>query len=109
MAQRVIVSLEDDLDGTKADETVQYALDGVNYEIDLSTKNSDKLRKSLADWISHSRRVGGRKKVGGNQPAKRDPEQTKAIRKWAADAGIEVPSRGRIPEEVIAKWEAAHK
>jgi hypothetical protein len=36
MAQRTVVSLVDDLDGTEANETVEYALDGVIYEIDLN-------------------------------------------------------------------------
>lgn len=109
MAQRVIVTLEDDLDGTKADETVQYALDGVNYEIDLSTKNAEKLRKALSDWVGHSRRVGGRKVTGTAKVGKRDPAQSQAIRRWAADNGIEVPARGRIPDAVAEKWEAAHQ
>ena len=44
MAQRVNIVLEDDLDGTDADETVTFALDGVGYEIDLSSANAATLR-----------------------------------------------------------------
>jgi hypothetical protein len=44
MAQRVITQLVDDIDGKEiaegAGETVSFALDGVSYEIDLSSKNA---------------------------------------------------------------------
>ena len=43
MARKVQVHLLDDIDGGKADETLKFALDGTNYEIDLSTKHADKL------------------------------------------------------------------
>lgn len=40
MAQRVLTQLVDDIDGTELEdgqgETVTFALDGSNYEIDLS-------------------------------------------------------------------------
>jgi hypothetical protein len=39
MAKTTIVQLTDDLDGGKADTTVSFGLDGVNYEIDLSEEN----------------------------------------------------------------------
>ena len=48
MAQKVLVSLVDDLDGSEADETVEFGLDGINYQIDLSTENAEELRDALA-------------------------------------------------------------
>lgn len=39
MAQRVEVILEDDIDGGPADETVRFAINGTQYEIDLSSEN----------------------------------------------------------------------
>src|SRR4051812_41204704 len=48
MAQRVEVVLIDDVDGGEAAETVAFALDGANYEIDLSEENAAKLRDGLA-------------------------------------------------------------
>ena len=47
VAKRTVVVLEDDLDGGPADETVTFALDGVSYEIDLSSSNAGRLRESL--------------------------------------------------------------
>ncbi|MGB3285020.1 MAG: Lsr2 family protein, partial [Mycolicibacter algericus] len=63
MAKKVTVTLIDDFDGEgAADETVEFGLDGVTYEIDLSTKNATKLRSDLKKWADAGRRVGGRRR-----------------------------------------------
>lgn len=113
MAQKVTVTLVDDLDGGTAEETVEFGIDGVSYEIDLSAGNAGKLRGSLADYVSNARKAGGRRKVAG--PARRvsvagrasvDREQNAAIREWARKNGYNVSDRGRIPAEVL---DAYHK
>ncbi|MBV9314140.1 MAG: Lsr2 family protein [Pseudonocardia sp.] len=107
MAQKVIVSLIDDLDGDKADETVEFGLDGKHYEIDLSNSNADKLRNALASYVAAARRPGGRRRAGANTAsvaARRPPvdrEQNQAIREWARKRGMKVSDRGRIPAEVL--------
>jgi hypothetical protein len=63
MAKKVTVTLVDDFDGEgAADETVEFGLDGVSYEIDLSSKNAAKLRNELKQWVDAGRRVGGRRR-----------------------------------------------
>ena len=47
VAQKTVVTFEDDLDGSAAEGTVTFALNGVQYELDLSKKNRDKLLKAL--------------------------------------------------------------
>lgn len=113
MAQKVLVSLVDDLDGTEAEETVEFGLDGVSYEIDLSAENAEELRDALAQYVEHARRAGGRKRTPARANAKVaarsasvDREQNQAIRAWARKNGFEVSDRGRIPSEVV---EAYHK
>jgi Lsr2 len=109
MARKVVVSLIDDSDGKPADETVQFALDGVSYEIDLSAKNAKKLRADLQPWVDAGRRIGGslrRRGVGRRQPAL-DRQQSGDIREWARKSGYEVARRGRIPTEVIDAYRAA--
>ena len=121
MATITTVSLVDDLDGTSAAETVAFALDGANYEIDLTDKNAKKLRDSLANYIGHARRIdGGRRSASGRgakaKPAKGkssartapDREQTAAIREWARAAGYEVSERGRLSAAVLDAFEQAH-
>jgi hypothetical protein len=110
MAQKVQVLLTDDLDGKDADETVLFGLDGVSYEIDLSTKNAKGLRDALAKYVAVSRKVGTKSagRPGRGKTPRTGPEP-KAVREWAAGQNIDVPSRGRIPAEVIEQYEAAHK
>ncbi len=105
MAQRVQIILEDDFDGGKADETVSFALDGAEYEIDLSGKNATGLRDALAPWLAHARKTGGRRKRGSKQA---ESSSTSDIRAWAQANGHEVSSRGRVSAEVREAYEQAH-
>ena len=109
MAQRVQIILEDDYDGGTADETVTFALDGAEYEIDLSSDNAAKLRDELAPWIGHARKTGGRRKRAAAAPAKADDSSsTSEIRAWALANGRDVSSRGRVSGEVREAYEKAH-
>jgi hypothetical protein len=120
MAQKTVVSLIDDLDKSEADETVEFGLDGVAYEIDLSEKNADGLRNVLGDFIEHARRQGGRRRSPSTGRSGRtsrgtstasssaDREQNQAIREWARRQGMAVSDRGRIPTEVTEAYHKAH-
>ncbi|SDD66198.1 histone-like nucleoid-structuring protein Lsr2 [Actinokineospora iranica] len=116
MAQKTIVQLFDDLDGSAGDDirSVEFALDGVQYEIDLNEENAERLREELAEFIAAARRTGGRiKRATGPSSAKqpgegRSKEQTKAIRDWARQNGHDISERGRIPSAVVEAFEAAH-
>lgn len=57
MAQKVVTTLVDDLDGTPATGAVRFGLDGKVYEIDLNDKNQEKLTKALRPFISSARQV----------------------------------------------------
>ncbi|GAA5180750.1 Lsr2 family protein [Rugosimonospora acidiphila] len=110
MARKVQVHLLDDIDGAQADETLKFALDGTNYEIDLSTRHADKLRKSLEKYVQSARRVG-RGQVGAagrlkaTAPARSDRVQNQAIRDWARRKGMDLSERGRIPRAVVEQYE----
>lgn len=109
MAQKVQVVLVDDVDGGKADETVSFALDGVTYEIDLSTANAGQLREAFATWVGHARRVGGRTRSTGRRTSgsgRTSSAQSSEIREWARANGFTVNERGRIPAEVKAAYDA---
>jgi hypothetical protein len=66
MAQKI--SLIDDLDGSEANETVTYSLDGKEYEIDLSEENAAKFREALQPYIDKSRPV--ERQASGQTPDK---------------------------------------
>jgi hypothetical protein len=105
MAQRVTVALEDDLTGGPADETVRFAVDGTDYEIDLSAKNAAMFGKLLAPYIEHGRRAGrARARRGGRIAASR--QRSGDIRAWAKQHGLAVSERGRIPASVVEQYEA---
>ena len=110
MARRVITVLTDDLDGGEADRTVEFALDGISYTIDLSEANVGKLRSALDPYLAVASRVGrggaDRRGAGDRRgPAgggtRSDRDQNRAIREWAAKNGYEVSERGRIPASVV--------
>ena len=112
MAKKVTVTLVDDFDGDgPADETVEFSIDGVSYEIDLSAKNAKKLRDDLKQWIEAGRRVGGRRRGrsggSGRGRATIDREQSAAIREWARRSGHKVSTRGRFPAEIIDAFHAS--
>lgn len=108
VAQRVSVTLIDDLDGSEAVETVTFALDGRSYEADLNEKNAAKLRKALAPFVEAGRRQKGGaaapKRAAVRDENKPDPV---LVRAWAVKNGFEVNARGRVPSEIVAKYEAA--
>jgi hypothetical protein len=120
VAQKVLTTLQDDIDGTKASETVTFSLDGVTYQIDLSTRHANKLRKTFAPFIRAGRRVSGRSArnaarttpTGARRstaPATRTPTPVDpaAVRAWAAANRIKVSPRGRISAAVIEQFHAA--
>jgi hypothetical protein len=119
MAQKVLVQLIDDLDGTAAEdvEPVTFGLDGITYEIDLKPSNASRLREALADFVANARRTssrGSRARKATNTTRtivaeSRTKEQTKAIREWARANGHELSDRGRIPTHIIEEFEKAHR
>jgi hypothetical protein len=108
MASKVIVTLEDDLDGGPAEETVRFGFGGTEYEIDLNKKNARAFRKQLAPFIEHARKAGRGKR---RRPVRTAPRRERAgdIRAWARQQGIAVSGRGRIPASVVAQYQAAAK
>jgi uncharacterized protein (DUF2252 family) len=104
VSSKVLVILEDDLDGTKADETVEFGLDGAAYAIDLSDANAKKLRDALDGYVSKARKVSGKRSSSRKTSSGVDNH---AVRVWAASSGIELSKRGRIPQDVVSQFRAA--
>ena len=122
MAQRVSVVLEDDMDGSPAQESVSFSLDGQGYVIDLNSSNAEALRDALSAYIGHARKAGSgsraprpsrsRGNAGGgtgSAPAVRvDREQIRAVREWARRNGRQVSDRGRIAAPIMEAYNQAH-
>ncbi|WP_431969865.1 histone-like nucleoid-structuring protein Lsr2 [Nocardia sp. bgisy134] len=109
MARKVVVTVVDDFDGhSQAAETVSFAVDGVEYEIDLSEENAARLRESFAQWVPHSRRVGkAGRRSRSIETAATDGPRPGVVREWARANGFDVPRRGRVPADVVAAYQKA--
>jgi Lsr2 len=109
MAQKVQVILVDDIDGGPAEETLSFSLDGVSYEIDLSTANAAKLRASFAPYVGTARRLSGRSTTGrGRARRGAGDNRTAQIREWARANGHPVNERGRVAGGIVAAYDKAH-
>lgn len=103
----------DDLDGSIMDQenTVRFAIDGTDFEIDLKGENEDELRKVLAPFITKARAVRhqtGRRARGTGTTRSISREKSGQIRQWAKSNGLPVSERGRIAQTVVDKYEAAN-
>jgi Lsr2 len=108
MAQKIQTLFIDDIDGSAAEGTVRFALDGTDYEIDLSSKHSDELREILADYIAHARKAGGTtRRAIARGSRKASAIDTVAVRTWARENGYDIKERGRVPADVVAKFQEA--
>lgn len=106
MAKRTSVELIDDIDGSAADETLTFSIDGVHYEIDLSSENAEKFRSEIGAWAEKATRVDRKKalKVSSTQAS----AENEKIRAWARENGYEIGDRGRIRAEIREAYAAAH-
>lgn len=106
MAQRTEIQLIDDLDGSPADTTVRFGVDGTAYEIDLSDAHAQELREAFQPYVDVARRTSG----AGRRPARTrggDQPSPSTVRAWARSEGIEVSDRGRVPAELIVRFKSA--
>jgi hypothetical protein len=115
MAQQTTVRFVDDLDGSDASGTFDFAIDGRQYQIDLSDENAAKLRDALAPYVGAARKAGGRARgrvarptAVAEKPARSNRDQTAAIRGWARANGHQVSDRGRISKSVMDAYQAAN-
>ena len=115
MAKTTVVSLTDDLDGSKAERTVAFGLSGSTYEIDLSKKNATALEKALAPYLQAARKAAGgpvragsvRRSARARRTAVSAKPDVSAVRAWAKDNGYEVSDRGRIGASVVEAYNAS--
>ena len=109
MAQKIQTLFIDDLDGSAAEGTVRFGLDGTEYEIDLNDEHVRELRGALARYVGAARRAGGAARLPA-RTGRRAPAgglNTTEVREWAKAQGIEVKDRGRVPAELVVQFKAA--
>jgi hypothetical protein len=104
--------LIDDLTGMElapgAGETITFSLDGVSYEIDVDAKGAKQLRNGLAQYVGAGRKTSRSRSTRSPRRTKaKSPSDPATIRAWASANGLAISSRGRIPADVVAQFEAA--
>jgi hypothetical protein len=108
VVQKIMTSFVDDIDGSEAEGTIRFGLDGAEYEIDLNSKHAAALRGALEPYVT-----AGRKDTVSRRPVRRVRRgasggvNTTEVREWAKSQGIDVKERGRIPAELMVKFQAA--
>lgn len=108
MAQKRQVLLIDDLTGEDAQETVKLALDGAQYEIDLTTEHAADLREKLGPYISNGRRLrGGSSTRSTRRESTARGDDSRKIREWAVANGYKPSARGRISQEIREAYNSA--
>jgi hypothetical protein len=113
MAQKVIREFIDDIDGSAAERTFTFAVDGTHYEIDLSSDNIKEFHEAIAGFVESARQVSGhgrraRKTSPKTSGSGRSREQTQAVREWARQQGHSINNRGRIPASIQQAFDQAH-
>jgi hypothetical protein len=109
VAQKIQTLLIDDIDGSAAEDTVRFGLDGTEYEIDLNAGHATELRNALARYMDAGRRVSASTRRPARSGRKPQPNalNTTEVREWAKAQGIDVKDRGRVPAELVVKFKAA--
>lgn len=107
MAQRTQILYVDDIDGSEAEGTVRFGLEGVDYEIDLNKEHAEQFAAAIGPFIDAARKVSPAKRaaVRNARPARHDQSD---VRAWARSQGLKISDRGRIPADVLARYESAH-
>ena len=103
MAQRLRTLYVDDLDGSEAEGTVRFSLDGAQYEIDLNAAHATELRDALAPYVEAGRKVPRRTGRNRGKAAARRASSNE-VRDWARTNGVEIKNRGRVPADVVTKF-----
>ncbi|MGH3294214.1 MAG: histone-like nucleoid-structuring protein Lsr2 [Trebonia sp.] len=108
MAQKIQTLFIDDIDGGAAEGTVRFGLDGTDYEIDLNARHTEELRKALANYVAHGRKVRGtNRRASRGRGSGASNVDTAKVREWAKGHGYDIKERGRVPANVVEKYQAA--
>jgi hypothetical protein len=109
MATETLVRLIDDLDGSEAALTLNFALEGQTWEIDLNEKHAEQLRQALQPFVDKARRTRGitSRRRASSSPGHGDHEKRTAIRNWAQENGINISDRGRIAGSIVRAYDQA--
>ena len=107
MARKTVVTFTDDLDGSEASETLEFAFEGRHYVIDLNETHAAEMRAALAPYVKAGRTPGiGVSRQRAEPTSPRIDRET--VRRWAKEQGLTVADSGRLSTAVEEAWKKAH-
>lgn len=110
VARTYVAVIKDDLTGEVVDqedaESIEFAVNGKSYTIDLGKKNAAEFHKSLDKYIAVATKVGGGART--RKPARGSKEDLTAIREWGKGNGFKVSARGRVSSELKDAYSKTH-
>lgn len=108
MAKKTITVCDRCEDDTVAVEDVVLPFDGAVYEGDLCQRHVDELNELLEQfrtWVKAFRvDTHGQQQPAQRRRTQQDRQENSAIRAWAQQNGLDLGARGRIPEEMRARY-----
>lgn len=112
MAQKLSVTYACDFDQKEIPEgqhvARRFSIDGREFEIDLCEKHSDKFDEAIGRFAVHARKASSRQPRAKRRTAAHRKHSAE-IRAWAQQKGLVVSERGRIPADVVSRYEASHR
>jgi Lsr2 len=107
MAQKMHTVFIDDLDGSEAQTTVRFGLDGTDYEIDLNSAHAQEFGDAIAKYTGAGRKVSSATRASRGPRRDSSAPSPAVVREWAKDQGIDVRDRGRVPSELVIRFQEA--
>lgn len=113
MVKKTVEKFYSDLSGeeiTEGSPTVSFVVDGVGYEVDLTPSERKQFEDAMAPYVAIARRATapGRRSSSSSSSSTGSGVDAKAVRAWAQEQGLDVPTRGRVPASIIEAYQSAH-
>ena len=111
MAQKVSVTYACDYDQKEIPQGQhrrrRFSIDGRDYEIDLCLTHSERFDEAVSGFAVHARKASGRP-VRAKRRTAAHRKHSARVRAWAKANGLAVSERGRIPTDVVSRYESTH-
>jgi len=85
----------------------RFSIDGRDYEIDLCLGHSERFDQAVSNFASHARKTSGRP-VRTKRRTAAHRKHSAQVRAWARANGFALSERGRIPTDVVTRYESMH-
>lgn len=106
--KNVVIKLTDDFDpSVEAVGTREFTWLGIKYIIDLGAENLDIMDELMAQYAAAARWADDQPEPKKRTKAPKAASRAKRddIRAWAIRKGLEIGTRGRIKDSIIAEYE----